>query len=406
MIQIKRAFILILSIVLLLNFASVSSAAQHDVDSVMKKIIVLPKNTSNSSEADNMIARLSNINYFILTAYANANGKVKLVDGPITNEPEYKHLKGVTPRGWEGTGKTWDDVPGVGGNPVIVRIGYSDYNKGHGSINLELHETAHAIDSLVFNSISATKEFQHVWKKEVNNVYKGDPYFTSYVEEYFAESFAKYYLNETSKKELKDKTPLTYQFIEDLTSLAILMQFTDIKGHWAESTIVHLINKGIVSGDTNSSFNPNQHITREQFIKLLVESQGYKLVKGKQSFSDVAKTRWSNPYIETAIEQKIIVASEYRSNFAPTEHITRIEMAVFAARALQLTEDNNKLTFIDKDEIKQNKGLVGAAVNAKIVTGFQDNSFRPLHTATRAEATVIIQRIINYRGVNTVKQAS
>jgi len=406
MIQMKRAFILIVSLALLLNFASVTTAAQHDVDSVMKKIIVMPKNTSNSSEADNMIARLSNINYFILTAYANANGRVKLVDGPITNEPEYKHLKGVTPRGWEGTGKTWDDVPGVGGNPVIVRIGYSDYNKGHGSINLELHETAHAIDMLVFNSISATMEFQSVWNKEVNNVYKGDPYFTNYVEEYFAESFAKYYLNETSKKELKAQTPLTYKFIEDLTSLAILMQFTDIEGHWAESTIVHLINEGIVSGDTNSSFNPNQHITREQFIKLLIESQGYKLVKGKQTFSDVTKTRWSNPYIEAAVEQKIIIASEYSSTFAPTEHITRLEMAVFAARALQLAEDHSKLTFIDKDQIKQNKGLVGAAVKAKIVTGFQDNSFRPLDTATRAEATVIIQRIINYREANSVKQAS
>ncbi|WP_420535002.1 anthrax toxin lethal factor-related metalloendopeptidase, partial [Bacillus mycoides] len=45
---------------------------------------------------------------------------------------------------------TWDDVPGVGsdigGKPVMARIGFSERGKGHGSINLELHEIAHAID--------------------------------------------------------------------------------------------------------------------------------------------------------------------------------------------------------------------------------------------------------------------
>jgi len=402
----KRAYILILSIVFLLNFASVSTAAQHDVSSVMKKIIVLPKDSSNSSEADNMVARLSNINYFILTAFANKNGKIKLVDGPITDEPEYQHLKGVTPRGWENTGKTWDDIPGVGGNPVIVRIGYSEYNKGHGSINLKLHETAHAIDGLVFDNISDTKAFLTIWKQEVNQSYKGNPYFTEYPEEYFAESFAKYYLNVDSKKELKEKTPLTYQFIEELTRIAILKQFTDVKGHWAEKTIVNLINEGIVAGDNHSKFNPNQKITREQFIKLLVESQGYQLVKGKQTFTDVSSTRWSNPYIEAAVEHEIIIPSEYRSSFAPNEPISRLEMAVFASRALQLVEDEGKLSFIDSNAVTENRGLVGAAVNAKIITGFQDNSFRPMDTATRAEATVIIQRIINYRGAAQVDQAA
>src|SRR5690606_8089279 len=146
---------------------------------------------------------------------------------------------------------------------------------------------------------------------------------------------------------LKEKTPLTYQFIEELTRIAILKQFTDVKGHWAEKTIVNLINEGIVAGDNHSKFNPNQKITREQFIKLLVESQGYQLVKGKQTFTDVSSTRWSNPYIEAAVEHEIIIPSEYRSSFAPNEPISRLEMAVFASRALQLVEDEGKLSFID-----------------------------------------------------------
>ncbi len=75
-------------------------------------------------------------------------------------------FKGVVPKGWEGTGKTWDDVPGLGGSTVALRIGFSNKGKGHDAINLELHETAHAIDHIVLNDISKSAQFKQIFAKE------------------------------------------------------------------------------------------------------------------------------------------------------------------------------------------------------------------------------------------------
>jgi hypothetical protein len=126
----------------------------------------------------------------------------------------------MLPRGWEGTGKTWDDVPGVSGNPIAIRIGYSEPGKGHGAVNLELHETAHTVDSYLFNAVSSTKEFKDIWKKEANDLFGDNSYFLSYCDEYFAEAFAMFYLDNDHKFELSNRAPLTFKFIEHLEEIA------------------------------------------------------------------------------------------------------------------------------------------------------------------------------------------
>ncbi|MEF2098411.1 hypothetical protein V3595_27995 [Bacillus sp. CFBP9009] len=47
-------------------------------------------------------------------------------------------------------------------------VGASDKGKGHGSVNLELHELAHSIDKIVYNGIRDDVNFLGIWGKEVN----------------------------------------------------------------------------------------------------------------------------------------------------------------------------------------------------------------------------------------------
>ncbi len=186
--------------------------------SVMDKLIVLPETDYDEYEAKQMIDRLSKIDYRILEELANANVKIKLTNTNVTGVEEYDNLKGVTPRGWESTGKTWDDIPGAGGNPVVARIGHSEpsYKNGHGAKNLELHETAHAIDYYVFDRISNKSEFLSIMNVEGEKLFPNDSYRGGYSEEFFAETFAMYYLNDKTNQELKEKAPLTYKFMEEL----------------------------------------------------------------------------------------------------------------------------------------------------------------------------------------------
>ena len=125
-------------------------------------IIVQTSGNYSQQEATNMIQRISNIDSKTLYALYHKNIRIKLINFPITYLPEYSYLRGQIPRGWEGTGNTWESVPGIGGNPVVARIGYSNYGNMHTSINLELHETAHAIDRYVFQNISYSQEFLRI----------------------------------------------------------------------------------------------------------------------------------------------------------------------------------------------------------------------------------------------------
>ncbi|MGU3443675.1 anthrax toxin lethal factor-related metalloendopeptidase, partial [Bacillus cereus] len=172
--------------------------------------------------AKEMTERIGKIDKVVLETLSRKGTSILLIDYPITDTEAYGYLKGQIPRGWEGVkGQdghqlTWDDVPGAGsieGKPVVARIGYSERGKGHNTINLELHETAHAIDRVVFLDISKNEWFQVPFQEQKN--FLTGAYFTN-KEEYFAECFAYYYFSDASRKELKEKAPTTYSYIEML----------------------------------------------------------------------------------------------------------------------------------------------------------------------------------------------
>lgn len=186
---------------------------------ILLKLVVLPSGEYNKDAAFKMINNLSKIPDSILSKLLVSGRKIKLIKGILTDEPEYAYLKGVTPRGYEGTGMTWDDLSGLGGYPnVVIQIGYSE--KTEGAINLELHETGHAVDC-VFNCISKKAPFLEIWKKEVYNLFSDTStfdYVNKYAEEYFAEAFVMYFYDKEGKEKLKEKAPLTYELISKLAT--------------------------------------------------------------------------------------------------------------------------------------------------------------------------------------------
>ena len=49
------------------------------------------------------------------------------------------------------------------------------------------------------------------------------------------------------------------------------MDFDDLpKSHWAYETIMQLSDENVIDGFDNNTFEPEEKVTREQFIKLLV----------------------------------------------------------------------------------------------------------------------------------------
>ncbi|WP_027409775.1 anthrax toxin lethal factor-related metalloendopeptidase [Anoxybacteroides tepidamans] len=220
---------LVIAVIPLLSFAPypnthgvllrASSLSVTDVPShsILQDIVILPDQPFDHSEAKKMIERLAHIDPPLLKQIAHKQIYIKLFTGKLTDEPSVRYLRGQTPRGYMPLA-TWDDVPGIGGSHlVLAKIGYSDKGKGHGSINLELHELAHSVDYIVFGHVHAKPAFLAIWHKEAAQLFPHQYYFLNYPEEYFAESFAYYYYNDETRAHLKDAAPKTYEFIQQLT---------------------------------------------------------------------------------------------------------------------------------------------------------------------------------------------
>lgn len=109
--------------------------------------------------------------------------------------------------------------------------------------------------------------------------------------------------------------------------------FDDIKGHWAKSDIELLASKLVVSGATDTGFAPEANITRAEFATLLVRALALTSNTGAASFNDVGATDWFAGAVGAAVKAKLVSGFEDGS-FQPNAPITREQMAVMVAKAL------------------------------------------------------------------------
>ena len=174
--------------------------------------------------------------------------------------------------------------------------------------------------------------------------------------------------------------------------------FRDLMGYgWAEEAISALAERGILTGDGDGLFRPQDSISREEFAAVLVKAFGIEAEKTESKFSDVPGNSWCASYVETAAEAGI-VRGIGEGRFGMGEPITRQDMAVMLFRAVQktnLTGGETKLTFADAEEIAPYAAEAVTQLSGTGVFGGKENGrFAPLDFTTRAEAAVVIFRIL------------
>lgn len=174
--------------------------------------------------------------------------------------------------------------------------------------------------------------------------------------------------------------------------------FDDLKSHWSKSDVMALYEKGIVNGTSATMFAPNRQIRVDEFIKLCVTALGHKI-------DTSGYTNWATPYIKKALDIGIVYESDFK-NFSRA--ITREEMAALASRTLSFTTDVSSSS-IDFDVIKSMadysiatdyyKQDVINAVRLGLMKGQYTtpagNYFKPKAYSTRAEAAVVISRVLD-----------
>lgn len=176
-------------------------------------------------------------------------------------------------------------------------------------------------------------------------------------------------------------------------------KFRDVPASAPEYAAVEtLACAGVVDGYPNGTFQPNRDVTRAEFVKMLDLTIGLQPVaNGVTRFTDVPTTAWYAPYVAAAVA-KGIVKGTTTTSFAPNATITREQMAVMLARALDLT-GTSQLTFTDTDQIASwALPSVEAAVQAGYLRGLPDGTFEPLAPTTRADAAYVLAAVLRARG--------
>ena len=155
--------------------------------------------------------------------------------------------------------------------------------------------------------------------------------------------------------------------------------------------------------------------TGREFVKMLLSATNMdpysKLVqwmKGSNKTNQGPLTDMSSHWLtkqgltDVALASGLVVVDDYNEHkFQPEKAIARYEIALMADRALGLVypathEENIDLSFTDKDTIQDwMRGYIKQATNVGILKGYPDGSFGPKKTATRAEAVVMVSRVVN-----------
>lgn len=133
------------------------------------------------------------------------------------------------------------------------------------------------------------------------------------------------------------------------TYAATITPLSDIKGHWAERAIRYLHEYSYVRGYPDHSFLPNQNLTREEAASILSSVIGREHVI--YSFFDDVKGRWSANSVHTLAMHRLVSGYEDRS-FRPEQKITRAELATMVVSLLK--DDPNlseSLTQVYKNDL-------------------------------------------------------
>ncbi|MFZ5642865.1 MAG: DUF4855 domain-containing protein [Bacillota bacterium] len=174
--------------------------------------------------------------------------------------------------------------------------------------------------------------------------------------------------------------------------------FNDIKGSYAEESIIRLASQGIIGGAAPGEFLPNDSITRLQFVVLLAKTLGIQPVfPPEKSFSDIPAGTVEAGYVEALARLGIVKGAG--GGFGPEGPLLRQDAAVLIHGALGKGYERPSLNdrYMDKGHISPYAYNGVAFVTGRGWMSGRDSSFYPFDYLTRAEAASLAARLLESR---------
>lgn len=174
-------------------------------------------------------------------------------------------------------------------------------------------------------------------------------------------------------------------------------QFNDVDTSWAQAEINELLGKGVI--DESANFNPEEAITREEFTTWVTRAYGLTNPEADAPFEDLGEDNAHAVEIASAYAKGIISGSS-ETTFNPDGNITKEQMTVILANAMVAYDDkklNDGLTenlaaYNDSDQLATWADDQMALMVELGVVQISERGILPQDTVTKEMAASIIKK--------------
>lgn len=159
------------------------------------------------------------------------------------------------------------------------------------------------------------------------------------------------------------------------------------------SEITRLYQDNILQGNPDGTLRPNDQVTRAEAVTLLGRALKLDGTQRATKFSDVSANHYASGYIASGTERGLI-AGTTPTTFSPNSPVTRAQMAVFLSRAFDLKSTRHDVVYRDVNANTFGATQINAITTARISAGYPDGTFGPNNGTTRLEFALFLARAL------------
>lgn len=186
-------------------------------------------------------------------------------------------------------------------------------------------------------------------------------------------------------------------------SMDMAYSFDDVDSSaWYADAVSYVAENGIMNGAGNGTFAPNTVMSRAMLVQVLYNLEG-KPEAADCTFTDVAADAWYADAVAWAADAGIVTGVS-DTTFAPDQMMTREQIATIlyryaAYKNYDVTASNDLSSYTDAGQIGSYAvEAMQWANGAGLITGSTATTLNPLGSATRAEVATILMRFLESVG--------
>ena len=218
---------------------------------------------------------------------------------------------------------------------------------------------------------------------------------------YFTEDYTKESMDEEKDKDKEEKES------DKITTTPVTEVFGDVSNHWASEAIQYVYDNGILRGVSDSEFAPEATFSRAMIAAVLHRLAGSPDFSWSYPFKDVSDITWYAGPVAWA-HQNQLVGGMTETTYAPENPITREQFAVMLMRYAAYCGYDTTTTvalnrYADANSVSDYaQTAMQWAVSIGLIHGRTADTLAPQGTATRAEVSVMLERFMKlYQPVET-----